>query len=328
MTLKINSTHPEVIRNEDATLVGVAVEEYYACTCYNYQPTPVHNDPCPCLNGGVCNDPANPTACTCPDSINYGPNCELLTARFNSVDGYAWFQPMDTCEQSTLSVSFETDFSLDGVLIYNGPIVRRPFKEYPKDFVYLYIKSRKVVAYVELGTGTMVLSVPIDQSVEIDTMTAFLSWDRQSVGLKVENCMGSNSTGPLPAICISSVNLIGTSPSFLFNSGSPLQLGGTSPMPSFSSLATSYGWSQLPEETDGFRGCVKKVQFNDHIYDMNSTDYFSEGYYHRTCDNIIVGAIVKLGSESIAIIVTSLFILLSKSTSASFIQPLAFNIKK
>ena len=322
LSLRINSTHPDIIKNGEATVVGIQVQEYYACTCLDSE---YHHSSlvsglisnvakklstCNCLNGGTCSVETDSTVCTCPDNINYGPKCELLTAR--SVHGYSWFEGLQRCEDSTLSVSFESDES-QGVLLYNGPIQARPYPDYPRDFVYMLIDNTELISYLELGSGTMVLSVTISENI-VGPMTASLSWDSQNVYLEVTNC-GNNTGSYRNNICRTSSPLKGSADSrkFLFNTGGPLQLGGMSAMPSFTTLAQSYGWSTVPRAVPYFSGCFSRLQFNDRIYDMNSTDFYKN--FYRTCNNVLVSPIVQLGAESIIIICVSLLLLLCEYSS-------------
>ncbi|XP_047738594.1 DE-cadherin [Hyalella azteca] len=300
MELRINSTHPAVFGSGNSTVVSIQVDEYYACTCSgdHHFHGEDDGDLCECLNGGKCLSSSNPTACTCPDKVNYGPKCELLSARMNK--GFSWFSPLDTCERSSLSLSFESSEEA-GILLYNGPIVAKPYFEYPKDFVYIYFDNTpKVVAYLELGTGTMVLSVPFSQVQDV-RVTVVLEWGNGGVTLTVRNC---SATDP----CEDSKPLLGDSPSFLFNTGGPLQLGGMASMPSFATLAQSYGWSVTPKSMPYFTGCLSSLQFNDQFYDLNATDYFAN--FHPTCAEVKMEAVVQLGAESIVIIIVSLLLLL------------------
>lgn len=307
MELRINSTHPAIIRNEDKTLVSIQVDEYYACTCSDDSRAYAVQDgiECDCLNGGKCNDPSDPSKCTCLDSINYGPKCELLTARM--AEGFSWFPALGSCESSTLSISFESS-QPEGILLYNGPIVAKPYLEYPKDFVYIYYDSTpQVVAYIELGSGTMKLAVPIaNMSKEAkDRKTAVLDWNNEGITLSVKNC---GRGGP----CMDSHTLVGRSPDYIFNTGNPLQLGGMAQMPSFKTLASSYGWTETPESKAYFTGCFSNLQFNDHLYDLNATDYFKN--FQGTCQDLKIMAVVQLGAESIVIILVSLLLLLREYT--------------
>lgn len=315
MNIRINTTLPEVIISEDATLVGIQMEEYYSCTCYDseYHHSSVISSnslnafnnvdiSCGCLNGGVCSDVSDASVCSCPNNNNYyGPKCELLEARI--VQGYSWFKHLDTCEDSTLSVSFSSD-EPQGMLLYNGPILAKPYAQYPKDFVYMILDGNHLTCYLELGSGTMELSVEIEQN-NGRTMIATLSWNSQKVNLEVNNC-GNYTSSYRSNICRNSTPLIGNS--FLFNTGGPLQLGGMAAMPSLNTLAQSYDWTLTPKSVPYFSGCFSRLQFNDYIYDMNSTDYYKN--FYRTCSAVSPLPIVQLGAESIIIIVASLALLL------------------
>lgn len=65
------------------------------------------------------NEVYNISSCACPK--NYlGPRCQRTVRSFNG-NGWAWFEPLATQENSHLSLEFAT-FQPNGVLLYNGPL--------------------------------------------------------------------------------------------------------------------------------------------------------------------------------------------------------------
>lgn len=69
---------------------------------------------------GKSNDIILSFSCSCPSGYN-GPRCQQ-TARSFRGSGWAWYPPLDMCDNSHLSLEFITR-KADGMLLYNGPIV-------------------------------------------------------------------------------------------------------------------------------------------------------------------------------------------------------------
>ena len=315
LELRPNTAAPLVVKSETSTVVGVHVNETHYCRCGRLDPDP---EECPhesenfCLNGGVCEKINGSLTCLCPDSTNYGPRCELITARME--DGYSWFSPLMACDSPNLTVTFQTE-SESGLILYNGPIVRRPMFSslslYPKDYLYIILDNWFIKVFIDLGSGTTELKVPLIGEFS-RVYTLHLTWDHNTLVLEVPNC-GINSTID-DEPCKKSTNLVSSLTSrrsYILNVGGPLQLGGISSMASFAELSESYNWNFVPPTVDRyFYGCFSKVQYNDIIYDMNSTDYYKS--FGKTCDAAIKKPIVRLGSDSIVIIVVCLLVLIGK----------------
>ncbi|XP_042860816.1 putative neural-cadherin 2 [Penaeus japonicus] len=117
-TMRPNLTSPLVVASETSTMVGVDITDDYACGCGESVPSECSEDYC--YNGGTCLEVNRTLTCACLDDSNYGPRCELMTARFER--GFAWYEPPNACENSSFSMVFETN-DASGVLFYTGPIV-------------------------------------------------------------------------------------------------------------------------------------------------------------------------------------------------------------
>lgn len=318
-TLRPNLTAPLLVSGETATLVGVDITDDYTCSCGPLEPPPSVCYPDFCYNGGTCRVRNNTLTCQCTDTINYGPRCELLTARFE--DNFAWYEPLTVCERSSLSLIFETH-DKSGVLMYTGPTVPLPWPEYPRDFLYIIIRDWMVETFLDFGTGTINISIPI----EANTAKAFqyvLTWGESGVTAEVVNCGINMNRDPLRESCRKIVPLAGfssssSSPSHLLNAQGPVQVGDVASMVSFQELADSYGWSLTPPSTSPFSGCVLGLRHNDRLYDLNSTD-FSKGAV-QPCDAPRTSRVV-LGQHSIIIIIASLLSLLRKADSHFHYNP-------
>lgn len=302
-TLKPNMTSPLVVAGDTVTMVGVDITDEYDCSCGALEPLPSVCYEGYCLNGGKCKADNNTLICECPSKVDYGPRCELLSARFER--GYAWYEPPKVCENSTIFMSFQTE-EANGILLYSGPTVTRPWNDYPKDFVYVFLKNWVLETYVELGTGTISMSISLEQNTD-RAFDYYITWNQQGITFEVINCAG-NSSSVANDKCKKSVPLVGGSvANHLLNLAAPLQLGGVAAMPSFPKLASSYDWTLTPPSVDPFLGCVLELRHKDFLYDLNSTDYDKETY--KPC-NAPTTARVIMGKQSIVIIVVSLLCLI------------------
>ena len=304
-TLRLNMTAPLIVSGVSTSLIGVDIADDYACNCGPLEPPPSVCYSDFCLNGGTCRVKNNTLTCQCPDATNYGPRCELLTARFER--GFAWYKPLMVCDQSSLSLAFETN-DKSGVLLYAGPTVPSPWSDYPRDFLYVVLRDWVVETFLDLGTGTMNVSIPVEAST-FRTFQYVLTWNDGGVTAEVIDC-GINTTNNLDP-CRKTVPLarFSNNPSHLLNAQGPLQVGGLAAMVSFPQLADSYGWTVTPPSIFSFSGCVLELRHNDRLYDLNATDFYKNTF--QPCDAPRTSRVV-LGRHSIIIILASLLSLLRK----------------
>ncbi|XP_069172771.1 LOW QUALITY PROTEIN: DE-cadherin-like [Procambarus clarkii] len=303
-TMRPNLTSPLVVSGDTATVVGVDIADDYACDCGALEPLPSVCFSGFCFNGGTCSVRNNTLTCSCLDGTNYGPRCELLTARFER--GFAWYEPLTVCNHSTLSVTFETNDE-SGVLLYTGPTVLSPWPDYPRDFLYVVLHCWIVETFLDLGTGTLNISIPIEENTE-RAFEYIITWNEGGVTAEVIDC-GINSTLEALEPCKKTVALPSQSStaSHLLNVQGPLQVGGVAAMVSFPQLAASYDWTLTPPAIFPFSGCILEVRHNDHLYDLNATDFSKQTF--QPCDAPRTSRVV-LGQQSIIIILASLLCLL------------------
>ncbi|XP_045109629.1 neural-cadherin-like isoform X3 [Portunus trituberculatus] len=310
-TLRPNLTTPLVVSGASASLVGLDVVDDYACSCGPLEPPPSVCYPGFCFNDGVCLVRNNTLTCQCPDSVNFGPRCELLTARFES--SFAWYEPLTVCERSSLSFAFESH-DKSGVLLYTGPTVPSPWPDYPRDFLYVILRNWVVETFLDLGTGTMNISIPIEANI-FRTFHYVLIWGEEGLTAEVVNC-GINATRhtsrepcrkSVPLAMLTSSSSSNNGPSHLLNAQGPLQVGGVASTVSFLQLADSYSWTLTPPSASPFSGCMMELRHNDHLYDFNATDYSKSPI--QPCDAPRTSRVV-LGRHSIIIILASLLSLL------------------
>lgn len=117
--LEISSV-PYMVDANKTALVGVRVEVVPECVCgaRNFvKPESCHSHVC--YNGGRCLEGRWGVRCQCPRGFE-GPRCQQTTRSFWG-KGWAWYPPLELCEESHLSVEFMTR-KPDGTLLYNGPI--------------------------------------------------------------------------------------------------------------------------------------------------------------------------------------------------------------
>nr|XP_027206874.1 putative neural-cadherin 2 [Penaeus vannamei] len=306
-TMRPNLTAPLVVASETSTMVGVDITDDYTCDCGALEPLPSVCFEGFCYNGGTCYVVNRTLTCTCLDDTNYGPRCELMTARFER--GFAWYEPPNVCENSTFSMVFETN-DASGVLFYTGPMVTSPWADYPRDFLYVILNNWVLEVYLDLGSGTLNMSIPIEEN----TARSFefvLSWDKIEITLEVLDC-GINGTLEVSDPCRKSLFLPGPyrSTRHLLNVQGPMQVGGTSAPLNFEKLSASYGWTLTPPYVYTFSGCVLELRHNDRLYDLNATDYSKKTF--QPCDAPRTSRVV-LGQQSVIIILASLLCLLRES---------------
>ncbi|XP_064094827.1 LOW QUALITY PROTEIN: DE-cadherin-like [Macrobrachium nipponense] len=299
-SVRPNLTTPLVVASSTATMVGVDIVDEYTCDCGELEPLPSVCFSGFCYNGGTCGVLNNTLQCQCIDDHNYGPRCELKNARFEK--SFAWYKPLKVCDNSTFSISFISN-SHSGTLLYMGPIVELPWEDYPKDFMYVFLRNWVLVTYIELGSGTEKISIPVEKN-NNRIFQLIVAWKEKEMTFEVVDC-GFNSTDGSRDPCKTSVPYpnISMYPSFLLNVQGPLQVGGLAPMPSFASLSGSYRWNLIPPKVAPFSGCILEMRHNDFLYDLNATDYGSGPV--QSCDAPQTSRVV-LGRQSIIIILVSL----------------------
>ncbi|CAL4123184.1 unnamed protein product, partial [Meganyctiphanes norvegica] len=303
----INLAVPLVIKGETSTIVGVKPDVEYECQCDSEEPMP---EACPenyCHNGGTCRRENEKLYCICQDEENYGPHCELKTAHFKK--GFAWYTAFEVCENPSLNVEFTTKTG-NGVILYNGPTLVRPWENYPGDFIYVLLDNWELKMFLDLGSGTVSLVIPLVNNPDA-SYTFDVTWDQSNLIFEVPNC-GYNSTATNPEPCSKQTALLASNDKvkYLLNVQGPLQVGGIKSTEKLDDLAEIYNWSIIPPiPNDEFQGCIQTIMYNDHLYDMNSTDYYES--FFETCNATNdPNPFIYLGSESIIIIVFSILALL------------------
>lgn len=107
----------------------------------------------------------------------------------NSLSGWAWYPPLELCDESHLSIEFSTR-KPDGVLLYNGPIVPPETDEQLiSDFISLELVRAHPRLLVDFGSGTLELRVETKNGLDDgDWHRIDIFWDREEVRMVVDFC--------------------------------------------------------------------------------------------------------------------------------------------
>ena len=99
--------------------------------------------------------------CNCPSGFD-GPRCQQTRHSFNG-NGWAWYKPLEQCENSHTSFEFITD-EPNGLLLYNGPIhdgsnTAVSADNQNEDFILLELRNSFPRLRINHGTGETTLEV-------------------------------------------------------------------------------------------------------------------------------------------------------------------------
>lgn len=268
-TLDVNNL-PYTVNANKTALVGVRVDVIAECTCgaRNFS----KGESCrssPCYNGGRCVEGRYGLSCSCPSGYN-GPRCQQTSRSFRG-NGWAWYPPLDMCDNSHLSLEFVTRKS-EGLLLYNGPIVApEPEEILVSDFISLELERGQPRLLINFGSGTLELRVKTKKSLddgEWHRLDVF--WDTENVKLIVDFCKSADISemedGSTPEIDLTSCQAQGTVPLFneYLNVNAPLQIGGLH-METLDPIQLH--WQHMPIGK-GFDGCIRNVIHNSKLYDL------------------------------------------------------------
>ncbi|XP_065357377.1 neural-cadherin isoform X3 [Calliphora vicina] len=268
-TLDISSL-PYMVNANKTALVGVRVDTLAECTCgaRNFsKPENCRNTPC--YNGGRCVDTRFGPHCSCP--VGYtGPRCQQTTRSFRG-NGWAWYPPLEMCDDSHLSLEFITR-KPDGLIIYNGPIVPPERDEMLiSDFISLELERGYPRLLIDFGSGTLELRVKTKKTLDDGEWHRIdLFWDSENVRMVVDFCKSAEISemedGSLPEFDDMSCQARGQIPPFseYLNVNAPLQVGGLYREQFDPSL---YFWHYTPM-AKGFDGCIRNLVHNSKLYDL------------------------------------------------------------
>ncbi|KRG03485.1 uncharacterized protein Dmoj_GI22312, isoform C [Drosophila mojavensis] len=261
---------PYMVNANKTALVGVRVDTLADCTCgaRNFS-KPESCRSTPCHNGGRCVDTRFGPHCSCP--VGYtGPRCQQTTRSFRG-NGWAWYPPLEMCDQSHLSLEFITR-KPDGLIIYNGPIVPPERDEMLiSDFIALELERGYPRLLIDFGSGTLELRVKTKKTLDDGEWHRIdLFWDTEDVRMVVDFCKSAEISemedGTPPEFDDTSCQARGQIPPFneYLNVNAPLQVGGLYREQFEQSL---YFWHYMPT-AKGFDGCIRNLVHNSKLYDL------------------------------------------------------------
>ena len=247
------------------SFVGVTARIVAQCGC----PAQSYLGNCdtnPCLNGGTCQPLLGSYKCQCPDSVQFGPNCEKLSASFRK--GWALHKGLDSCESTSISFVFTTKKE-SGLLLYQGPSPNT-IVENVTDFFALELRQGKLTFFLSFGSA--VWRGELDKNVyDEHEHTVNVMWSNQTIKMTIDD-----------GVCTDfrQCNLQSRRPqgqSHYMNSNGPLQVGGLYfGHDRVSDLARGLGIDKLKlPYGDGFAGCMKNLtvtqgtRYENRIYFAN-----------------------------------------------------------
>ncbi|XP_015784984.1 neural-cadherin [Tetranychus urticae] len=272
--LKISRT-PVLVNANRTSFVGVNtwIERKCVCGARDFsEPETCRKYPPPCANGGRCTDSSVGALCKCLKGYD-GPQCQVTTRTFNG-HGWAWFPPLQQCQESHLSLDFMTP-SPNGLIFYNGPIVRPDIGvQVVSDFISLELYNGYPRLLIDFGSGTTEVTVRTFGDLHDGEWHHIdIFWDKETVRMMVDHCSGTatdvkDSREPLHIDRSKCENISHIVPFNEFlNVNSPLQLGGIYKLPE--DLDQYFNWMYKPTKI-GFTGCIRNFIHNSQMYDLGS----------------------------------------------------------
>lgn len=268
-TLDISSL-PYMVNANKTSLVGVRVDVIAECTCGARNFSKAENcRTSPCYNGGRCMETRYGPACSCPTGYT-GPRCQQTTRSFRG-NGWAWYPPLEMCDNSHLSLEFITR-KADGLLLYNGPIVPPERDEILiSDFISMELERGYPRLLIDFGSGTLELKVKTKKTLDDgEWHRVDIFWDTENIRMVVDYCKSADVSemedGSPPEFDDFSCQARGIIPPFneYLNVNSPLQIGGLY-REQFD--PTHYHWNYMPMGK-GFDGCIRNIVHNSKLYDL------------------------------------------------------------
>jgi len=287
---------PTLVYTNTSSFVGVTAEVVAECGCpASYKPRSCSSNPC--MNGGECKNTMRGYKCICPDSVQFGPNCEHLAASFRQ--GWSTHPGVEACENTTISFFFTTKKS-EGLLLYQGPSPNTVV-ENVTDFFALELQEGKLRYYLNLGSQTF--EDGLDKGVADDQEHyVIVRWSNESVSLLLdppEVPGGLHCATDIRQCQLQSGRPRGNK-QFL-NSNGPLQVGGLYfGADRLGDLAANLGLQrhELPSG-ESFAGCIKNLTVaqgnRKRLYSLGTpSDFSDDDSFKGGCDLEFAAAVVAL----------------------------------
>ena len=177
---------PTLVMTNTTSFVGVTARVEPTCGCPARQGIS-SCDSSPCLNGGTCQESLTSYKCVCPDSVQFGPNCEKLAASFRK--GWTTHKGFESCENTSLSFVFTSKKS-DGLLLYQGPSPNT-IVENVTDFFALELQDGKLKYFLNFGDETWIGELEENVADDREHLVN-LRWSNESVSLVIDGGACSN----------------------------------------------------------------------------------------------------------------------------------------
>lgn len=292
---------PYIVNANRTSLVGVNARVIPTCECrarHHDRIEGCNSQPPFCLYGGKCLMQDKVATCSCSQG-NTGPQCQITSRTFGG-HGWAWFPPLEQCENSHLSLEFMTQ-SPTGLIFYNGPVdAHHNGVSIYEDFISVEINRGRPRLIVDFGSGTSILDIDTIQELnngEWHRLDIF--WNREEIRMMVDHCQDAkideNSEHPTTnrSQCEQKASIRPYS-EFL-NVNTPLQMGGI-----FHRDLSQFWPNWRHNHTrEGFNGCIRNFIHNSKTYDLGtpgvsidsvsgctvSEDKCQANSLYKTCDH-------------------------------------------
>ncbi|KAG9510290.1 Neural-cadherin [Fragariocoptes setiger] len=271
-TLKIEP-FPYVVNANRTALVGVHSKVVPKCECNARKLDEIEgcdSQPQICQNGGRCVMQNRIATCECPEGYT-GPQCQLTSRSFDGQESWAWFAPLEQCEESHLSIEILTE-SANGLILYNGPVdAPQDGLHVYEDFISLELYNGRPKLIIDLGSGTSQIEVQTPHELsdgEWHRLDVF--WNREEARLVVDRCEQAKVDDDVDpprmdrSQCEGKANIRPYN-EFL-NVNTPLQLGGAWHI----DVSVYFkNWFHLHGRTP-FKGCMQNLIHNSRLYDLGT----------------------------------------------------------
>ncbi|KRX24151.1 Neural-cadherin, partial [Trichinella nelsoni] len=261
-TLLTVGNRPLVVNGNETVIAGVNITAQRQCTC-PIRPLPSHCTEDTCYNDAICHDTGVDFFCECR-GLYKGPRCAGHVRSFRGL-GWAWFEPVQTCQKWNISLEFITQNS-NGIILYNGPMLARRHdvrEMFVKDFLYIAVVRGQLVVNVDFGGMPMSVTSTLDDWKVDDgrwhTLELFASG--KEVRVILDKCRRGNRRQHFDWNRCELKQVVQLDNDQL-NSIYPLQLGGIAPVHS------GIAFRDFFNTTDGFDGCLRNVYLNGKILDL------------------------------------------------------------
>merc|ERR1719342_1618590 len=281
--------NPTLVMTNTTSFVGVTARVVPTCGC----PRVPHGGSCdnnPCMNGGTRHPLLGSYKCECPDSVQFGPNCETLAASFRR--GWSLHKGLQSCENTSISF-FLTTKTDNGLLLYQGPSPNT-IVENVTDFFALELRHGKLTFF--LSFGSEIWQSTLDKNLHDEQEHSInVRWSNDTIIMTIDG-----------AECIDTRQCElrarrPQGPSQFMNSNGPLQVGGLYfGHDRISDLARGLGVDKLKLPAgEGFAGCIKNLTIMQgnrlSIYSLgNPSDNSGDETFKQGCDLAFADAVMAL----------------------------------